>query len=872
MMIEFSSFSFTYKGLKKPVLKNINLKIEDGEKVLILGPSGSGKSTLGNVINGLIPHAIEGKCEGSVTVEGLDVLKNDIYKINEKVGTVLQDTDSQFVGLTVSEDVAFALENMRKKKDEMEEKTMEALSLVSMQDYASSSPQDLSGGQKQRVSLAGVLVEENNVLLFDEPLANLDPATGKKTIRLIDEIHEKTGKTVIIIEHRLEDVLEMHIDRAVMIVSGEIVYNGSMNDLLKSSLLKENGIRYPLYLEAMNRARCALENECVESLSSINPSCYREKVKAWFEENREKEEKEERPVLLEVENISYSYDGIKNAVSDISFKIHEGEMLSILGNNGAGKSTLSSILMGIYKPDKGRILYRGKDITAYSISQKSSIIGYVMQNPNHMISQTKVFDEVAFGLRTRGVEEDDVKNTVSSVLTLCGLEKKANWPVSSLSYGQKKRVTIASILVMKPEVLILDEPTAGQDYHHYTMMMEFITALSKRLNLAIIFVTHDMHLALEYTPRSIVLSSSRLIKDDDTSAVFSDEDVLKRASLKETSLFSLAKNAGLDENAFIRAFIESEKKEREKNLFDRVPQIEIPDNIRVDRVKKKKKKYDEGERKIKFGLSYIPLESRIHSLSGLTKFIYIFFGAFVSFTTFDLRILSVMLVLSWTLVCLTKIPLKIFRPYLILMSVMTITNDIFIYLFSPNQGTIYMATRTVLLGPETFFYSLTLETLWYLLIVTCKYLILFPLALMFISTTHPGEFASSINRLGISYKISYATSLSLRYLPDVIKEYTHISNAQMARGVDLSSNVGPIKRAKGVASALAPLVMFSLDKIDTISNAMALRGFGRSRKRTWYSAKKLKAADWALIIFLFALWALALYMRFGMGIKFWKPF
>lgn len=871
-MIRFSDFTFTYKGVKNPALKNINLTINDGEKVLILGPSGSGKSTLGNCINGLIPNSIEGTISGHVDIDGLDLEKTDIYTLNTKVGTVLQDTDGQFVGMTVAEDVAFALENTATPQKEMISKVTDSLKLVDLEEKEASSPQALSGGQKQRVSLAGVMVEKSGILLFDEPLANLDPATGLKAIELIDEIHRESGRSIIIIEHRLEDVLHRHIDRIVLMNKGEIIYNGDVSTLLKSGLLVEEGIREPLYLSALRKAGCDIKDEDVSSLASISPSCYKEKLNDWYSRYRNDDKAPDGKVILEARNISYSYDGLKKVIDDVSFTLHEGEMVSLLGNNGAGKSTLASIMMGIYKPDKGTLTIDGRDATQDTIYARSASVGYVMQNPNHMISQAKVFDEVAFGLVKRGVPEKEIKEAVMAVLALCGLDKKASWPVSALSYGQKKRVTIASILVMKPRILILDEPTAGQDFYHYTRMMEFISSLREKLGISIIFVTHDMHLALEYTPRSIVLSGGRIIADERTSEVFASEDILTRANLKKTSLYELASLSGIEDRAsFIETFIAEEKAEREENTKDEVPDINIPGN-HTTRERKQKKKHKEGEAKLSFGLSYIPMDSPVHRLSGVTKFIILFFGACLTLSTFDLRILLAVTAISWILLKQTKVPLKVFRHIIFFMVLMTVINALFIYLFSPGQGTIYMGTRTVLLGSEDMGYALTQETLWYLLVVICKYLTLFPMALMFVSATNPSEFASSLNRLKISYKVSYAFALALRYLPDVIDDYGHIMHSQMCRGVDISSDAKLSERLKGIANVLAPLVLSSMDKIDTITNAMSLRGFGREKKRTWYRERRLKAADWLIIIGLFALWALALYLRFVKGIMFWYPF
>lgn len=870
-MIRFSDFSFTYKGQKNPALKHIDLTIEDGEKVLICGPSGSGKSTIGNCINGLIPNSLDGRIEGEASICGHDLSSSDINAISKNVGTVLQDTDGQFVGITVAEDIAFALENNEVACSEIKLEVEKAAGQVSMDKFLDHKPQELSGGQKQRVSIAGVLIQDTDVLLFDEPLANLDPATGRVAIELIDEIHQKYNKTIIIIEHRLEDVLHRHIDRVVLIDGGEVAFNGSVNELLKSNILIEKGIREPLYLSAMKKADIDFSEDDVSSIDDLDVSKYRDGLREWVSSSEAKRSNESSKEILRLENVSYSYDGINKVLDDVSLTLHEGEMVSLLGNNGAGKSTLSSLCMGLMAPDKGKIYIDGKDATLDTIFQRSESVGFVMQNPNYMISQTLVFDEVAFGLRKRGVEEAEVKTIVTEILTLCGLERKAKWPISALSYGQKKRVTIASILVMKPRLLILDEPTAGQDFYHYTRLMEFIRHLRDKLSLTILFVTHDMHLSLEYTPRAIVLSSGRIIADDKIENIFSDADILKRANLNQTSLYKISKAASIDPSEFISAFIKDEG-EKEAEAKERVS-LDYKLHYKDKGTKKRRvKNVKEGSRKLKFGLSYIPMDSSIHRLSGVTKFLFLFLWVCMCFSTFDLRILCTAAILSWVLMKLSKIPMKVFRPFLIAMVLISLNNALFIYLFAPGQGTAYMGTRTVLLGPENAHYALTLETLWYLIVVCMKYLTIFPASLIFVSATQPSEFASSLNRIKVSYKVSYAVSLALRYLPDVIGDYGHIANAQMCRGVDLSSNASLKDRVKSVGSIMAPLIMTSLDKIDVITNALVLRGFGKRKKRTWYNTDPMRKGDYFLLLLVIVIFIIALYMRFGIGTMFWKPF
>ena len=559
-MISFKNFSFKYNNVVDKTLKNIDLTINKGEKVLIVGPSGSGKSTLSHCINGLIPFSYNGEIEGELIIDNIKPYEESLSDVSKKVGTILQDQDSQFIGLSVGEDVAFNFENNAMPLKEMKVKVIDALELVNMVDFIDHSPYELSGGQKQRVSLAGVLGSDAEVLLFDEPLANLDPASGKEIMQLINDIHEKTNKTIIIVEHRIEDVLEQPFDKVIVVNKGEVQGFGTPDEILKSDLLKNNGLREPLYLEAMKLAGCDISgSENLKDLTNIDEK-NKEVLKNWFNNetsNKDSIIKEEK--ILEVKNLAFSHDGIKNTINDVSFHLNKGEILAVLGNNGAGKSTLCRLITGILKPQKGSIFLNNQCIDSWSIKQKGSAIGYVMQNPNQMISQHMIKDEIALGLKCRNYSKEEIDKKVEEVLKICGLYPYRNWPVSALSYGQKKRVTIASILAINPQVIILDEPTAGQDYKHYTEFMEFIKELSAQ-GISIILITHDMQLTLEYCHRAVVLSAGEKIADDKPSNILTDENIIKKANLKETSLSTLAKSIGIaNTNDFVQFFIDLER-------------------------------------------------------------------------------------------------------------------------------------------------------------------------------------------------------------------------------------------------------------------------------------------------------------------------
>ncbi|MBR4462781.1 MAG: ABC transporter ATP-binding protein [Erysipelotrichaceae bacterium] len=565
-IISFMDFSFQYNAQKQPTLKHIDLDIYPGEKILICGASGSGKSTLGNCINGLIPFSYEGKMEGELTVDGIVTKDSSIFELSTRVGTVLQDPDGQFVGLTVAEDIAFALENDCVEQDAMKKQIMEAAKKVGIEERMNNAPYDLSGGQKQRVSMAGVIVDDVKILLFDEPLANLDPYTGKTAIELIDLIKKQTDTTVLIIEHRIEDVLWEKVDRIILMDDGRIVSDTKPEELLRSSLLWKYGIREPLYLTLLKYA--GIDVNKVEGIDNIKDlqlkANDKKKIRDWYEAQSKPERVNNNDYILEVEHVDFSYDNSEQILFDVSFKVKQGEMLAIVGKNGAGKSTMCKVICGFERNKTGKILFKGEDVTQSSIRARASHIGYVMQNPNQMISQPMIFDEVAMGIRNLGLSEEELQKRVYDTLKICGLYEFRNWPISALSFGQKKRVTIASILVMGPEVVMLDEPTAGQDLRHYTEIMEFLKELNEK-GITIILITHDMHLMLEYTDRSIVFTDGRIVADKSGSAVLCDRELIQRAALKETSLFYIAEMTGIDDPVdFVDCFIACDRKERDR--------------------------------------------------------------------------------------------------------------------------------------------------------------------------------------------------------------------------------------------------------------------------------------------------------------------
>ena len=559
-MIELKDFSFQYKAQSEPTLKNLNLTIYKGEKVLIVGPSGSGKSTIGQCLNGIIPNIYKGTSSGQFLIQGKEAFDLSIYEKSHLVSTVLQDTDGQFIGLSVAEDLAFALENDMVDLGTMKERVQswaERLDLMKLLDHR---PQDLSGGQKQRVSLAGVLIDESPILLFDEPLANLDPKSGQDIIDLIDQIHEEQGTTTIIIEHRLEDVLYRPVDRVILINQGQVLFNGQPDELLRTTLLAENGIREPLYLTTLRQLGQDIDQlEHLDRLEDIELTGVNRSIpEATFTKTGEAEE------LLKLEQISFAYQENHPILKNIFLSIPKGQRLAIVGKNGAGKSTLAKAICGFITTE-GQYTSRGEDIKQESVKERAERVGYVLQNPNQMISTNMIFDEVALGLRLRGISEEDIKERVYQVLKTCGLYEFRKWPISALSYGQKKRVTIASILVLGPEILVLDEPTAGQDQRNYTEIMEFLDSLQEKGH-TIVMITHDMQLMLDYSDRALVVSDGQILADLSPAELFTHPDILQEANLKETSIFALANRLGMDPLALTQFYMQQKGAGHESSI------------------------------------------------------------------------------------------------------------------------------------------------------------------------------------------------------------------------------------------------------------------------------------------------------------------
>lgn len=548
-MISLENVTFQYQNQTEPTLKNINLALQAGEKALITGPSGSGKSTLGNLLNGVLPEEFPGELSGKIMIDGKNLAELDLTALSFEVGTVLQDPDAQFVALTVAEDVAFALENDARPAAELHQRVAQWAEILQMPELLKQKPQELSGGQKQRVALAGVLIDDEPILLLDEPLANLDPAAGKVSMELLDRLEKEPGLTVIVIDHRIEEALQVSFDRIVVLKDGQIIANDQPTAILQSDVLLANGLRESLYVTALKDA--GVDVSALVSLDDLAAveldQTAQKKLVAWQQQLPKKPVKVQPKPLLTGTGITFGYPDKKLIFENFDFSINEGEMVALVGQNGTGKTTLINLITGFLTPQSGQLKLGGRLLDLLSVKERAEKIGYVLQDPNQMISKTMVFEEVALGLQLRGISEDEQVQCVEKILHVTGLYPFRNWPISALSFGQKKRVTIASVLVLEPQILILDEPTAGQDLAYYAKMMDFLRDMNRSLAVTVLMVTHDMNLMMSYDDRTLVLDEGQLLANAAPAEVLTDPALISRAHLSKLSLQELAKKAGIND-------------------------------------------------------------------------------------------------------------------------------------------------------------------------------------------------------------------------------------------------------------------------------------------------------------------------------------
>ena len=521
--IEFRNATFYYEGSNIPALKDINLSIEQGEIILITGPSGSGKTTLCSCINGLVPHFHEGKLDGDVQVRGYNTKKARIGGLASLVGMVFQDPESQLVTSSVADEVAFGPENFGVPRDEINERVKAALNATRLEGYEEREPYNLSGGEQQACVIASVYALQPEIYVMDEPLANLDPAGRAQVLRLIIEVAKKRGKTLVIVEHALEEVIPL-VDRIVVMHQGEVVRDGKVENVLSSGDIPQVFTRPPVV---------RLAEKFLQEVKPLTAENFYEKLSSHYslgtiqtDNSKSSNAVNDKKPIIEIKDISYAYNEEKEALKHINLTVHEGEVVAILGRNGSGKTTLVRHLIGLIKPDEKKIFVNGKDVAITPTHELAQDVGFCFQNPNHQIVTFKVRDEVIFGLRAHNVPPSEYDERIHEALKIVDMLDYIDAEVFDLGKGQKQRLALASVLALKPRILVIDEPTTGQD----PQIAEGIFSIIKNLNemgTTVLMITHQMEYAANYAHRAVVLQSGEIKFDGPINELISNRQLME---------------------------------------------------------------------------------------------------------------------------------------------------------------------------------------------------------------------------------------------------------------------------------------------------------------------------------------------------------
>ena len=505
--LAIEGLTFRYHTRPEPALHDVSLTLEQGELFLVAGASGCGKTTLIRCINGLIPRTYNGDLEGRTLLYGQDACEMTMAQISQTVGTVLQDPERQILGSYVLNEVAFGLENLGLPREEILQRVDETLDYLDISDLSDRETFHLSGGEKQKVALAGVLTMRPSILLLDEPLASLDPASAQEALALFRRLADE-GVSIILVEHRVEDALSIHPDRVLFMQEGSITYCGSPDGLAEVVDYRQVKMPAPIVIQrAVNDP----------------PPTFEPVIKP-----------DGREPLVTFEDVSFGYGDGPTVIHDVNLTIRRGDVIAILGPNGAGKTTLVKHAIGLLKPRQGRVVIEGRDTSELSVAQIAHTLGYVFQSPSHMLFAPTVREELAFGPSNLGYDEGTIVEGVARAIEIVNLEGQEEYPPLALSFGQQKRVSIAAILAMRSRILVMDEPTAGQDYWNYMAFMDSI--LQMQGFESILFITHDLDLAICYASRIILLHEGRIAGNGPPADVLTDPDLLRRCRIVPTSL------------------------------------------------------------------------------------------------------------------------------------------------------------------------------------------------------------------------------------------------------------------------------------------------------------------------------------------------
>jgi len=507
------NLSFRYRDRQQLAIQDVSVSLEPGELLLVAGPSGCGKTTLARCINGLIPRSYKGELTGLIQIMGQEISDLSLARISQMIGTVLQDPERQILGTRVISEVAFGLENLAFTRPEIRERVKETMDYLGIHELSQRETHNLSGGEKQKVALAGVLAMRPGLLLLDEPLASLDPASAQETLTLLRRLVDE-GMTVLIVEHRVEDVLKIKPDRVMLMMDGIVTYLGSTDGLESAVDYHEVKLPAPLIMK-MAANDPAPKDELISLIG-----------------------KGEEPIpLVQFMNVSFGYESGVDVLHDINLNFHRGDVIAVLGPNGAGKTTLVKHAIGLLKPRSGQVLVEGRETGELSVAEIASTLGYVFQSPSHMLFAPSVKEELSFGPKNLGHHPEDIEKEVKEAIEIVNLSGLEENPPLALSFGQQKRVTIAAILAMRSKILVMDEPTAGQDYKNY---MDFMDSILRLPNFeAILFITHDIDMAVVYANRVLLVSEGTVVADGAPEEVLHDYDLLTRCRLVPTSLLGV---------------------------------------------------------------------------------------------------------------------------------------------------------------------------------------------------------------------------------------------------------------------------------------------------------------------------------------------
>jgi energy-coupling factor transport system ATP-binding protein len=542
-IVKFSHVSFTYEGEEMPTLTDLNLDIEKGKFVLITGPSGSGKSTLCDLATGIIPNLKPGKLEGEAYINGKDLRHTGIADFARFVGRVFQDPEGQFCCMTVRDEVAFGPENLMVETEAIRQRVKDVLGIVGLEGYEDRLVLNLSGGEKQRLAIACSLAMDPEIIITDEPTSNLDPEGADAVVSMCGRL-KNLGKTVILVSKFMDDFVEFADKLIVLNRDGRVFADGSPRDVLAMhghTLVNELGVWIPqvsqveLELRRLGRSAESMPLTLEEAYASYKNLRFQGTYVCRDETQAERD-------VIRAEELGFTYPNGVKALEDVSFEVKRGELAAILGHNGAGKSTLARLIVGLAKPTSGSLEVLGKD-TRKIRTEVSRKIAYVFQYPEHQFLRNTAYEEVAYSLRVHNHPPDDIDRKVKQTLQMLDLADVRDKHPFSLSMGQKRRLSVATMLVTNPEIMILDEPTYGQDL----AMTRSLVRLARDLHeagMTLIFITHDMRLAQEISERAIVMSKGKVIYNGLSDYLFCDEDLLKRAGLKETPICKLSRMLG----------------------------------------------------------------------------------------------------------------------------------------------------------------------------------------------------------------------------------------------------------------------------------------------------------------------------------------